>query len=360
MNHILLFLLLSIPSTACSSSIKKSSEKIKNDQVENREDKKYGLSDIVSSAIQDRNGNLWFATTDVDEGVYKYDGKNFVEFTEEDGLSNNVVWSMMEDSKGNIWFGTAIGLSIYDGKEFKHLDIPTRDIENIWGDQCRPTMVISLLEDKEGNIWIGTCGGGAHKYDGKTFESHLVEKGRKQRDSLHRNLIKNIIEDDEGNIWMGSMTRGGLTKFDGENYSHYSAEDEFYDDMIFCATRDKKDNLWFGCIQTVDGGLYSYDGKSFKNYTKTEGLPDNFIFALYADEKNNIWISSGGKNIVSIFDGEKIRVVEGLEGKGIQEIRWFLEDDKGKMWFGGREGNLWSYDGKNLKDFTQIKWQSPK
>src|SRR5688500_14800353 len=57
--------------------------------------------------IQDKAGNLWFSTAR--EGVYRYDGKTFTNFTEKDGLSNNAVFTILEDSAGKLWFGTADG-----------------------------------------------------------------------------------------------------------------------------------------------------------------------------------------------------------------------------------------------------------
>jgi ligand-binding sensor domain-containing protein len=71
-------------------------------------------ADNVRCGLQDKNGNLWFGTTG--EGVYRYDGKIFTQFTMKDGLLSNCVWSILEDNKGNIWFGTVEGICRYDGK----------------------------------------------------------------------------------------------------------------------------------------------------------------------------------------------------------------------------------------------------
>jgi len=54
----------------------------------------------IHCGLQDKAGNLWFGTTG--EGVYRYDGKSFTQFTVKDGLSNNKVWSILEDTAGNI------------------------------------------------------------------------------------------------------------------------------------------------------------------------------------------------------------------------------------------------------------------
>ncbi len=43
----------------------------------------------VGCSLQDKTGNLWFGTTG--EGVYKYDGKSFSQFTATNGLNSNWV-----------------------------------------------------------------------------------------------------------------------------------------------------------------------------------------------------------------------------------------------------------------------------
>src|SRR4051812_18718400 len=62
----------------------------------------------VHCGLQDKVGNLWFGTTG--EGVYRYDGKSFTNFTAKDGLGNNNIWCILEDKTGDIWFGTRSGI----------------------------------------------------------------------------------------------------------------------------------------------------------------------------------------------------------------------------------------------------------
>ncbi len=69
----------------------------------------------VISIFQDSKGDYWFGTQS--QGVYRYDGKSFVHYTEQDGLANNQVQTIQEDKAGHMWFGTgAFGVSRYDGR----------------------------------------------------------------------------------------------------------------------------------------------------------------------------------------------------------------------------------------------------
>ena len=67
----------------------------------------------IRSMMEDRKGNLWIGNNGI--GVFKYDGKEIINFTEqqklkkEDTKGNSLerVFSIGEDDSGNIWFGTA-------------------------------------------------------------------------------------------------------------------------------------------------------------------------------------------------------------------------------------------------------------
>ncbi len=68
-------------------------------------------SNIVYSVVQDQNGFLWFAT---DHGVSRFDGKNFKNFTVDDGIGDNEVLGLFLDSRQRLWFtGFNGSLSFY-------------------------------------------------------------------------------------------------------------------------------------------------------------------------------------------------------------------------------------------------------
>ena len=67
--------------------------------------------DNVNCSLLDKAGNLWFGTTA--EGLYKYDGKSFIQFTSTNGLNSNSIGSILEDKNGKIWIGTDAGISVY-------------------------------------------------------------------------------------------------------------------------------------------------------------------------------------------------------------------------------------------------------
>src|SRR5271163_3720498 len=52
------------------------------------------------SVFQDSKGYIWIAS---DMGVSRFDGYNFKVFTTADGLTDNTVFKFLEDHAGRIW-----------------------------------------------------------------------------------------------------------------------------------------------------------------------------------------------------------------------------------------------------------------
>lgn len=67
-------------------------------------DTKDGLAgSTVYDISQDRDGFLWFAT---ENGLSRFDGTNFRNFTVKDGLPDNEVLRVFADAKGRVWIST--------------------------------------------------------------------------------------------------------------------------------------------------------------------------------------------------------------------------------------------------------------
>lgn len=313
---------------------------------------KYGAGDVITRGYLDNLGNMWFTT--LKEGVFKYDGKTFRNFTVKDGLCSNMVNVVIEDKSGVIWFGTAKGLCRYDGKNFINLPLPQEETQSVSVETGLPSSktesVLSLMQASNGDFWIGTAASGAYRYDGKSFTSFLKFEGRVHPDNnVYNNCIQSIVEDNSGNIWFTSMTHGGISRYDGKKMTHFTKKEGLSDDMIFSSFKDADGKLWFG---TLDNGLILYNKGSFSCFKEKEWQN---VSCFYQDKVGKLWIGSFRESAVSWFDGEKFMSVPFDKNQKLVEIRFITEDKEGNIWFGGRYGILWRYDGEVLKDFTQLK-----
>ena len=109
-----LSLSLSILAAACTGDSKPTNNQ---DIGNNRpEAKQLVREDAMRCAFQDSHGRMWFGTNN--EGLFRYDGHTFVNFSREDGLYSNTINDIIEDRDGNLWLGTPRGLCKYDGEEF--------------------------------------------------------------------------------------------------------------------------------------------------------------------------------------------------------------------------------------------------
>jgi ligand-binding sensor domain-containing protein len=82
-----------------------------------------GSAAIFRCSLLDKAGNLWFGTTG--RGLFRYNGKTFISYTEKDGLCNAFIYALAEDRSGNIWIGTTHGLCFYNGKKFTQIPLPS-------------------------------------------------------------------------------------------------------------------------------------------------------------------------------------------------------------------------------------------
>src|SRR5690349_9087816 len=64
-------------------------------------DSKDGLAGVtVYSMSQDKDGFLWLGT---ENGLSRFDGTHFKNFTRDDGLPDNEIIQVFADSKGRVW-----------------------------------------------------------------------------------------------------------------------------------------------------------------------------------------------------------------------------------------------------------------
>lgn len=302
--------------------------------------------------LLDRKGNLWFGSRG--NGVFKYDGQSFENYTTHNGLCDNDISCITEDKNGNIWFGTTQGVCQFNGKKFTLLKVPHSDTSTVWLDQVypvvNPNQVMSIYEDKVGNLWFGTNGAGVYQYNGTSFTQHLADIGMVYDDGLTHNIILSIVEDLKGNIWFTSLSHGGATVYDGEKFTHYTRE--LSDDFIRVAFCDSKGNIWIGTHGNYRGGLDRFDGKNFTVFYKTnDGFQHNNVRQIYEDKTGLLWICSGTSEL-STFDGNHFTKFKDQEGRTYDQITFLVADAKDNLWFGNRTG-LWKYDGKKVSSMTQ-------
>ena len=225
---------------------------------------------IMRNMLEDRGGDIWFATFG---GPIRYDGQVFTNFAEEVGLPQRRIFSLLEDRAGVLWFGSITGgASRYDGKSVRNFTksngLPSNDVN--W-----------IFEDRDGNIWFGT-----EKGVSRFAEEELTNFGTK--DGFLHDSVYAITQDAGGKIWFG--TQGGICFYDGEAFTDFGAQIGRTFSNIRTTVVDRGGNVWFGGEQ----GAFRYDGKVVTAFTSKNGLTADFVGSMIVDRNGGLWMGHPG------------------------------------------------------------------
>lgn len=322
-----------------------------------------GEHDNIHAMLQDKKGDLWFATTG--EGVYRYNGKGFVQYTQKDGLSSNTVYCMIEDSNGTIWFGTDKGASRYDGKSIASVPftfdsqgrrfLVGQTLSNV---PEATSEVYSIMQVKSGSLWFGTING-LYCYDGSKFTRLLDDVQLTNTENLKLKKIQCMLQDRNGIIWLGSGLgeTEGLLRFDGKSITTVKPK---IDGWIRHILQDKAGTIW---LSTRIQGIWRDKGDGFAKLTIQDDDVTKLLQANQAmvqDSKGNIWL--GGSETQSTvqttngiwrYDGvtfKNFTVKDGLNGYSIWSI---CEDSNGHIWIGTRNTGLIRFDGNRFETLSE-------
>ncbi len=122
--------------------------------------------DNVNKIVRDSHGFLWFCTA---EGLSRFDGTRFTNFTQDQGLPHRNVTDFLETREGNYLIGTSVGIVAFDpnGKPYRWNVLESRleqsEIEPPMfrtfapeTDQRRKKYILALAQDAQGTVWAGT------------------------------------------------------------------------------------------------------------------------------------------------------------------------------------------------------------
>jgi len=178
-------------------------------------------------------------------GVYVYDGKetNIIDVESSD-LGSNIVDDILQDKNGNIWFATNGGLSrLKDGT-----------VKNFVNNEYGTFRIMQITEDFAGNLWAATYGGGICQVRIDDNDQMFVKKFDIEN-GLSSNNVYSILTDNDGHIWAGCQKGVDKVTLDdkGEivsirNYDNYEGFTGFENNGK-ATYIDDEGNLWFGTIR---------------------------------------------------------------------------------------------------------------
>ena len=260
----------------------------------------------IRSIQEDRWGNIFVGSNG---GVSRFDGKTFRALDAADGGQ----WRLAAD---DLWFAGSQDEGIvyrYDGKTLFRLAFPkTKAGEEFIAKYPRaqfpnmtynPYDVYVIFKDDQKNIWFGTGNLGACRYDGKTFAWAKTEINIGENDSFG---LRSIAQDKSGKFWftttlnrfdihpstsnipIGQQT--GSLSFEKEPGIRYSTAGEKNQVVVFMsAVNDKNGDTW---MATLYGGVWRFDGSTLTHYPVKDGDADVSLYSIYKDRQDVLWLGT--------------------------------------------------------------------
>lgn len=276
----------------------------------------------IKCILIDDDGTKWFGTS---QGLIEFDGINWrMHNTNTSQIPSNMIWDMAFDPEGNLWVVTAgtsgNGFAMFDGTNwtvYSSQSIGFPSMENHFS---------SILFEPDGTMWLGAYAqleGGLLRRD--TDGEWTLFTATNTNYGLLGNRINELALDVFGHIWVSTIgpgpafpqMTGGISMFDGENWTAYQHADlPFQVDPnhsfpYYSLLQDSIGNLWVSKLYTWSnngyGGLAKFDGFNWEHYYHfNSGLPNDGVKTIAEDNYGNIWTGHHGSygGVIGKFDGE--------------------------------------------------------
>jgi ligand-binding sensor domain-containing protein len=240
-----------------------------------------------------------------------------------EGLGDAFVYDLLKTKNGDLWIATWSGVNRIRGGDLKdrskwelHTVASTQGgLPNDW--------VYGLAEGRNGEVWLGTEGGLARFADGrwdnwnhakglgapyervkdaidfKNDPAKVSEHHAKQKQEMglanievayNPNYIVSLAVDRHGVVWAGTWG-GGLSRFDGRQWTQYTVADGLPGNHVFTLHSDARGTLWIG---TNNGLAKAKAGGGFEVLTTAQGLFANAVFSMDTARDGTLWVGSYG------------------------------------------------------------------
>jgi ligand-binding sensor domain-containing protein len=335
--------------------------------------RQYDVSDglahgIVTSICQDSKGYLWLSTY---EGLSRFDGYRFVNYTTRDGLPHALVNHVTQDRQGRIWLATNGGgvTRLQDaspeGKPSGSSLTRNKFISFAVSDVPQANCVNRMLFDSQDNVWCLT--------DFGIYRAKITEQALNFEPIIVANSLDSsaVLEDSQGRLWFGladelveisrervvqripNRESGGerLTAIIEESPGHLLVSTarklfEFLPDSaakgrgswrklplvieppqhIWTMLGDRAGSLWFG----TTSGLLQYNNGKQTLYDTTKDLNIGGMRALAEDQDGNLWAGTDGIGVYKLR-GDVIVSYTRAEGLPFATALGVCEDGEGRI-----------------------------
>ncbi|QHN03613.1 hypothetical protein FTO74_09720 [Granulicella sp. WH15] len=263
--------------------------------------------DSVRSFYEDREGNLWVATS---EGVDRFSDRAVVTFSMRQGLGGDDVQSVLASPDGSIWIGNQ-----------QELDLLRHDkITSIRKENGLPgNGVTSLLEEHPGSLWLG-IDNGLWVYERGAF------KPIKRSDGTPVGTVFAMAKDVDGSIWVELL--GAPAKL-LHIRNREIQEESVVSQQIFVSApvADPLGGVWFA----LRGGQLAHYRTGKTEIVHPTELPNSREWNHFILDARGWLIGTTSKGLAGLWNG-RIQELTELNGLPCSRLYNLIEDDKGALW----------------------------
>lgn len=265
---------------------------------------------------------------------------DFVNLTNNDGLSNSSINTISQDSDGLMWFGSWDGLNVYNGRDFKVFKPDPGNPQSISNNIIR-----DVLEEKTNILWIATdLGINRLNTKTKTFERFFIDGLNQTVYNEHSFLIAKNSSDQ---VFAAVYGQGIFYFQEKENkFIRLQITNAFQFKKIFF---DLDDNLW---IHTENRTLLKIVfRKGAENQKEMQNIAHfqhaNNITSVFYDKNNEIWMQTADNKISSYQISEGIFNHHTTLHAHIGTIHAMLFQGDNQLW--GTGSGLFSFNTETKK-----------
>lgn len=237
------------------------------------------------------------------------------------GLPQNFVYCLAQSNDGYMWMGTGEGLVRYDGIKFQNYTV---------NDSLCSDFIRSLFVDSKGKLWVGHENGGISFYD---------RKFKKIQPEGLSSPIRDICEDHNGNIWIVEQNHG-IIRIDQNLKTTVFSDKKLFGRKLFNTIEYVSENTFL--VGTSEGLIritFTEDGSAVDKISPSNEIPEISISSIVkrkstekeywiATEGKGFYLYSFSKNSSQSFVNNQLCLLFNIQDENIADI---VEEDAGHL-----------------------------